>query len=236
MATVKREYLIQQHGKDYILYAGLLDAAHSAGLVSIETELIQIPNETNGMVAICRAVVRLVDHAGVTRMFTAIGDADQTNVNRSITKHLVRMAETRSKARALRDAINVAEAPLEDAVGEGDELQLPDPPATAPAPTKPTPTPQPAREDHDATYSARHSNGSESARVMTAARPEPRRLSRQELLDYYTKLVELAKRVGEDYTAPEKLAHLTQGQLLEIGTELKTRITARRSKAQALGH
>jgi hypothetical protein len=105
--------MIERQGKRFVLYAGLLEEAHSRGLRSIETELLQIPESENGEVAIVRAVVRTEDGK-----FTGIGDASPENVNRTIAPHVIRMAETRAKARALRDAINVGVTAFEELGGE----------------------------------------------------------------------------------------------------------------------
>src|SRR4029450_11708474 len=102
--SIKGEYRIDRSGKAYVLYAGLLDAAHGAGLRRIETELVQAPGPQNGHVAICSARVTLVDGEGVERTFTGIGDADTSNVNKQMTNVLIRMAETRAKARGPRGA------------------------------------------------------------------------------------------------------------------------------------
>src|SRR3712207_858018 len=105
--------MIERQGKRFVLYAGLLEEAHSRGLRSIETELLQVPGGENGEVAIVRAVVRTEDGK-----FTGIGDASPENVNRTIAPHVIRVAETRAKARALRDAINVGVTAFEELGGE----------------------------------------------------------------------------------------------------------------------
>ena len=105
--------MIERQGKRFVLYAGLLEEAHSRGLRSIETELLQVPAAENGDVAIVRAVVRMEEGK-----FSGIGDAGPQNVGRMIAPHLIRMAETRAKARALRDAINVGVTAFEELGGE----------------------------------------------------------------------------------------------------------------------
>jgi hypothetical protein len=107
---VKREFLIERQGRSFVLYAGLLDEAHEKGLKSIRTEMLQAPTAENGETTICMAVVEMGDG----RVFTGIGDATPQNVGRNIVPHAIRMAETRSKARALRDAINVGAVALEE--------------------------------------------------------------------------------------------------------------------------
>lgn len=93
-----------------------MDAAHAQGLKSIRTTLLQAPTDENGQTAICVAEIELV--AGKeTKVFSGIGDASPKNVNRNIANHVIRMAETRAKARALRDAINVGMTALEELEG-----------------------------------------------------------------------------------------------------------------------
>ena len=110
---MKKEFLIERQGKTFCLYVGLLNLAHETGLKSIKTELVQVPSEGNNRVAICTAVVTM-EKDGVERTFTGIGDAAPNNVAPAMQTCLIRMAETRAKARALRDATNVGVAAFEE--------------------------------------------------------------------------------------------------------------------------
>lgn len=112
---MKREYIINRLGKDFVLYEGLLDQAHQEGLKRVATMLLQVPSGENGNVAIVSAEVET--SKGV---FAGIGDASPDNVNRTIAPHLIRMAETRAKARALRDAVNVGVTAVEELGGDSD--------------------------------------------------------------------------------------------------------------------
>jgi predicted amidohydrolase YtcJ len=115
---MREEYMIERQGKRFVLYAGLLEEAHSRGLRSIETELLQVPAKENGEVAIVKAVIRTEEGK-----FGGIGDASPQNVNRAIAPPLIRMAETRAKARALRDAINVGVTAFEELGGEEEVVE-----------------------------------------------------------------------------------------------------------------
>jgi len=100
--------------KEVVTFQGLLAKAHDEGLKRIRTWLIQSPSEDNGRVAIAKAEVET--SKGV---FQGYGDASPQNVNAFIVPHLIRMAETRAKARALRDAVNVGVVSFEELDGEG---------------------------------------------------------------------------------------------------------------------
>jgi hypothetical protein len=139
---VKKEYVINRQGKDFVLYEGLLDEAHQQGLKRISTTLVQIPHDENGHMAVVAAEVET--EKGV---FTGLGDASPSNVSRMIVPHLLRMAETRAKARALRDAVNIGVTALEE-LGDLDEpVEAPPPPAAREAPGKYDTDSAPPRQD-----------------------------------------------------------------------------------------
>lgn len=98
-----KRHVISLQGQEFITYEGLLSEAHAKGLKSIRTRLVQLPDSTNGQTAVVTAEVEL--EGG--KVFAGIGDANPQNVNSMIAKHLIRMAETRAKARAFRDAVNI---------------------------------------------------------------------------------------------------------------------------------
>lgn len=111
------QFLAERGGRTFILYAGLLDAAHRAGLKRITTKLLQVGDEANGQTWIACAEVETT-----LGTFTGIGDASPANVAPAMARCLPRMAETRAKARALRDAVNAgALVSVEELAGdEGD--------------------------------------------------------------------------------------------------------------------
>lgn len=108
-------------GKDFVLYAGVLDLATQKGLLKLEVELLQYPSKENGHEAICRAIAE----SKTGEVFADIGDANPGNCHSMIAKHLIRMASTRAKGRALRDMCNIGIACLEeladfeDVIGSG---------------------------------------------------------------------------------------------------------------------
>jgi hypothetical protein len=113
--VVKREFIVERQGKSFVLYAGLLDLAHSQGLRAIRTRLVQVPAEDNGQTAVVHAEVETDKGT-----FSGIGDASPSNVARAMLTCTIRLAETRAKARALRDAVNVGVAAFEE-LGEMDD-------------------------------------------------------------------------------------------------------------------
>lgn len=120
--------------KEVVTYQGLLSKAHDEGLQRVATRLVQVPTDENGRTAIAKALVETKKGR-----FEGIGDATPENVNSFIVPHLIRMAETRAKARALRDAVNIGVVSFEELDGDGFTPDGPDlgsgaPPAPASAP------------------------------------------------------------------------------------------------------
>lgn len=110
MANIEEKFIVNLQGKQFITYEGLLDLAHQKGLTAISTELIQIPSKDNDFLAIVKATAITKDG----HRFDGIGDADNKSVGSFIAVHKIRMAETRAKARALRDLTNVGMTAIEE--------------------------------------------------------------------------------------------------------------------------
>ncbi len=91
--------------------------AHQNGLGKMQVEILQYPCADNGQMAIVRAQAE----SKVGEMFADVGDANPTNCNAKVAKHLLRMASTRAKARALRDFTNIGLTALEE-LGDLNEI------------------------------------------------------------------------------------------------------------------
>jgi hypothetical protein len=145
--------------KEVVLYAGLLSQAHEEGLARVRTSILQIPTEENGRLAIIKAEVETSKG-----LFEAIGDACPENVDEFLAPHLIRVAETRAKARALRDAVNIGVVSFEELDGVSlDRESSPGPGASPPrSPRHTRSTPPPARpRTNGSARSPRASNGNE---------------------------------------------------------------------------
>lgn len=97
-------------GKDFVLYSGLLDLAHQKGLLKLSVQILQYPTPENKNWAICTATAESSQFG----TFVDVGDASPDNCNSKISRHLIRMASTRAKARALRDLTNIGMCCLEE--------------------------------------------------------------------------------------------------------------------------
>ena len=103
-------WITKIEGKEFVKYPGLLDLGHQKGISSIEVDILQMPTKENGNFAVCRATVM----SKIGETFTDIGDANPGNCSSKVVKHLLRMASTRSIARALRSYVNVGLTALEE--------------------------------------------------------------------------------------------------------------------------
>ncbi len=112
-ATRPANHTINLNGKEYILFAGLLDEAHRQGLNAVKTCLLHVPTREQPL-----AVVSAEVTTG-KGTFHGLGDASPDNVNEWIAPHLIRMAETRAVARAFRFATNISMTAFEELGHDG---------------------------------------------------------------------------------------------------------------------
>lgn len=141
------KYVVNVQGKDFITFPGLLQEAHAKGLKSINTDLVN--EDLNSPVV--KATVTLVDN-GLEKSFTGYGDATSTNVAKKVAGALLRMAETRAIARALRFACNIDMAAVEELDAEENVINnkpaiqqnRPNTAMNRPVQTTPVSTPKPA--------------------------------------------------------------------------------------------
>jgi hypothetical protein len=116
-------------GKDAIKLEGLTAVAHEKGIWKFETDIIQYPSDQNGWTAICKTVVGGYDWDPITEkvrevVYSDIGDANVNNCGKMVAASYIRMASTRSQARALRKYTNidmVCSSELSDVMDEAPE-------------------------------------------------------------------------------------------------------------------
>jgi hypothetical protein len=125
----KQKFSVNIKGKDAIKLEGLTAFAHEKGMWKFETEIIQFPSDQNGWTAICKTTVGGYDWDPVNDkvrevIYSDIGDANVTNCGKMVAASYIRMASTRSQARALRKYTNidmVCSSELSDVVDEAPE-------------------------------------------------------------------------------------------------------------------
>jgi len=106
LGIIPSRFITQIHGKDFIQYAGLLAMAHDRGLVSLSAKFITVSDD----MALAEASAKFEDG----KTFMECADASPDNVGAKIRPHFPRMALTRAKARALRDALNISMCSVEE--------------------------------------------------------------------------------------------------------------------------
>lgn len=125
----KQKFSVNIKGKDAIKLEGLTAFAHEKGMWKFETKIVQYPNDQNGWTAICETVIGGYDYDPITDKvrevtYSDIGDANVNNCGKMVAASYIRMASTRSQARALRKYTNidmVCSSELSDVVDEAPE-------------------------------------------------------------------------------------------------------------------
>jgi len=102
---VPAHYVQTIQGKPHILYKGLLALAHERGLMELKADFTY----NDDTVSLAHASALFQDG----RRFEESGDATPENAKR-IQGHWRRLSLTRAKARALRDALNIGMAAVEE--------------------------------------------------------------------------------------------------------------------------
>lgn len=109
---IAAEHLVLIQGKPYIKFSGLLALAHAEGLMELQAAWTYNDETTS----LAHAVAIFEDG----KRFEESGDASPANVLKKIAPHFRRVALTRAKARALRDALNIADLCSVEELGEGE--------------------------------------------------------------------------------------------------------------------
>jgi hypothetical protein len=107
-------YITDLKGKDFIKYDGLIYQANKIGLTKIKTKILQFPSKENEGTTIIQATV----YDDKEKEFDGIGDSNDKSVGSMVVKHKIRMAETRAKARALRDFTGITLCSVEELGGD----------------------------------------------------------------------------------------------------------------------
>jgi hypothetical protein len=129
MAKINEDHIINIDGKPYVKYAGLLEAAHRAGLRDLQVKLIQSPTRDNGYTAVCEATA-VIKTRSREKVYIEIGDANPASIGDSrLSVHAIRIAATRAKARALRDALRISICSVEELALGGPQPAASDAPA-----------------------------------------------------------------------------------------------------------
>jgi len=120
-------------GKEFVLLSGLLSLSHENGLESLDTTMIEHDPGEKSAVFRCLAT-------GSRGAYSGHGDASPANLSRNMVPSYIRMAETRSIARALRFYLGIGMCARDELPGNSP------PPPPPPPPQKPEPKPEPKPE------------------------------------------------------------------------------------------
>lgn len=108
----KQKFSVNIKGKDAIKLEGLTAFAHIKGIWKLETKIIQFPSDQNQWTAICQTTIGGYDWDPIEEKicrveYSDIGDANVNNCGKMVAASYIRMASTRSQARALRKYTNI---------------------------------------------------------------------------------------------------------------------------------
>lgn len=108
----KQAYMISIRNKEAIKAEGLTAFAHQKGMWKLETKILQYPSKENDNMCICQTTIGGYDWDPVTKQvreveYTDIGDASPSNCTSQVAASFIRMASTRSQARAMRKYTNI---------------------------------------------------------------------------------------------------------------------------------
>ena len=120
---MKLGYIVKVQGKPFIRYEGLLILAEERQLISIETQQIELDRKEQFAQFKATAKIPLLidgkhqfNQLGklICKTFTSYGDGSPKNINRGVISSFIRVAETRAKARALRDLCGIGMCSVEE--------------------------------------------------------------------------------------------------------------------------
>ena len=121
---IQAGHVIQLGNNNYVKYSGLVAIAHMKGIKGIKTEILledvkaedrisEEESEEGSVKTIiktikpCRVMIRATVYGHDGEEFTSIATATQYNLKKNMLPYLYEMAETRAKARALRDFVGI---------------------------------------------------------------------------------------------------------------------------------
>lgn len=108
----KQKYMRPIKNKDAITAEGLTAFSHQKGIWKLETKILQYPSKENDNMCICQTTIGGYDWDPVTKQireveYSDIGDASPSNCTSMVAASFIRMASTRSQARAMRKYTNI---------------------------------------------------------------------------------------------------------------------------------
>ena len=101
---VDEKYIVDIKGKKFITYAGLLAEAHSKGLRRLSVMELNVNWEKKS--AYCIVEAELMTDKEI-KIIQGVGSGTPENCSSMVKDHFVEMSQTRAKARALRDILNI---------------------------------------------------------------------------------------------------------------------------------